>query len=136
MKDYKKYYLIPAAPEEVYKAITNPDEIQLWSGDKALMSTEPDSEFELFDGSIAGKNLAFEPGQKIEQEWYFGDQTEASLVTIKLNSGIPISPTKLFTISLKAGMKLILAASSPILKQIKQRLRLAFPILSTQNLAS
>jgi len=85
MKDYKKYYLIPAAPEEVYKAITNQDEIQLWSGDKALMSTEPDSEFELFDGSIAGKNLAFEPGQKIEQEWYFGDQAEASLVTIKLH---------------------------------------------------
>lgn len=85
MKDYKKYYLIPASPEEVYKALTNPDEIQLWSGDKADMSTVPGSEFELFDGSIAGKNLAFEDGSKIEQEWYFGDQELPSLVTIKLH---------------------------------------------------
>jgi activator of HSP90 ATPase len=85
MKDYKKYYLIPADPEEVYKAITNPDEIQLWSGDKADMSTEPGSEFALFDGNIAGKNLAFEAGKKIEQEWYFGEQAEPSLVTIKLH---------------------------------------------------
>jgi activator of HSP90 ATPase len=85
MKEYKKYYLIPADPEEVYKALTNPDEIRLWTGDQALMSTEPGSEFELFEGSIAGKNLAFETGKKIEQEWYFGEQDAPSLVTIKLH---------------------------------------------------
>jgi activator of HSP90 ATPase len=85
MKEYKKYYLIPAEPEEVYKALTNPDEIQFWTGDKAIMSTKPGSEFELFEGSIAGKNLAFEAGRKIEQEWYFGEQEAPSLVTIKLH---------------------------------------------------
>ncbi|RAU81701.1 SRPBCC domain-containing protein [Pontibacter arcticus] len=85
MKDYKKYYIIPASPEEVYIALTNPATIQLWSGDKADMSTEPGSEFSLFDGSIVGKNLEFEEGRMITQQWYFGDQTEISTVTIKLH---------------------------------------------------
>ncbi|MGV3639201.1 MAG: SRPBCC domain-containing protein [Adhaeribacter sp.] len=85
MNDYKKYYIIPAAPEEVYKALTNPDEIRFWTGEEALMSTEPGSEFELFEGSIAGKNLAFETNRKIEQEWYFGEQEVPSLVTLKLH---------------------------------------------------
>jgi activator of HSP90 ATPase len=85
MKDYKKYYLISAAPEDVYLALTNPNEIEFWSGEKAVMSTEAGTEFELFDGSIAGKNLEFEAGKKIVQEWYFGDQAEASVVTIKLH---------------------------------------------------
>lgn len=85
MNAYKKYYIIPADPEEVYKALTNPDEIRFWTGEEALMSTEPGSEFELFEGSIAGKNLAFETNKKIEQEWYFGEQESPSLVTIKLH---------------------------------------------------
>jgi uncharacterized protein YndB with AHSA1/START domain len=85
MKDYKKYYLIPAAPEEVYKALTNPDEIRYWTGEEASMSTDPGSEFELFEGSIAGKNLEFEAGKKIVQQWYFGEQDAPSLVTIKLH---------------------------------------------------
>ncbi|MDB5263465.1 MAG: ATPase [Adhaeribacter sp.] len=85
MKDYKKYYTIPASPEEVYVALTNPATIQLWSGAPALMSTEPGSEFQLFDDSIAGKNLEFEENKKLVQEWYFGEQDEPSVVTIKLH---------------------------------------------------
>lgn len=85
MKDFKKYYIIPATPEEIFAALTNPATIQLWSGDPAEMSTEPGSEFSLFDGSIAGKNIEFEKNKKIIQEWYFGDQEAASIVTIKLH---------------------------------------------------
>jgi activator of HSP90 ATPase len=85
MKDFKKYYIIPAEPEEVYKALTNPDEIRYWTGEEAIMSTEPGSEFELFEGSIAGKNLEFEAHNKIVQQWYFGEQEAPSLVTIKLH---------------------------------------------------
>lgn len=85
MKDYKKYYIVPAPREEVYIALTNPATIQLWTGGKAEMSTEPGSEFSLWDGSIAGKNMEFEEGKKIVQEWYFGDQEEASIVSIKLH---------------------------------------------------
>lgn len=85
MKDYKQYYLIPATPEEVYLALTHPLTLQLWTGDKAEMSTEPGSEFSLWDGSIVGKNLAFEAGKKLVQQWYFGDQPAESIVTIKLH---------------------------------------------------
>lgn len=85
MKDFKKYYIIPALPEEVYLALTLPSTIQLWTGEEAEMSTEPGTEFSLWEGSIVGKNLAFEEGKKIVQQWYFGDQEEDSIVTIKLH---------------------------------------------------
>lgn len=85
MKDFKKYFTIPAPPEDVYLALTNPNTIHLWSGEEAEMSTEPGSEFSLWEGSIAGKNLEFETNKKIVQQWYFGDQTEPSIVTIKLH---------------------------------------------------
>lgn len=85
MKDYKKYYLVNATPEEIYMALTNPVTIQLWTGEPAEMSTEPGSEFSLWEGSISGKNLEFEPNKKIVQQWYFGEQEEPSIVTIKLH---------------------------------------------------
>ena len=85
MKTFKKYYTIPATPEEVYLAMTNPITIQLWSGDVAEMSTEPGSEFSMWDGSIIGKNIEFVPNKKIVQEWYFGEQEDKSIVTIKLH---------------------------------------------------
>lgn len=85
MKDYKKYYLITAPPEDVYLALTNPLTIHLWSGEPAEMSEEPGSEFSLWDGSIVGKNLEFEKNKKIVQQWYFGDQPVDSIVTIKLH---------------------------------------------------
>jgi activator of HSP90 ATPase len=85
MKDFKKYYTLAATPDFVYLAMTNPLTIQLWSGEEAEMSTEPESEFSLWDGSIVGKNLEFETNKKIVQEWYFGDQQEKSIVTIKLH---------------------------------------------------
>ena len=85
MKDFKKYYIIPAQPEEIYVALTNPATIQLWSGAPAEMSTEPGSEFSLWEGAIAGENISFIQDKKIEQEWYFGDQEERSVVTIILH---------------------------------------------------
>ena len=86
MKDHKKYYTLSASPEEVYAALTNPATIQLWSGEPAEMSTDPGSEFSLWSGSIVGRNLEFIEGKKIMQEWYFGDQQEESIVTIKLHA--------------------------------------------------
>jgi activator of HSP90 ATPase len=85
MKDLKKYYIIPAPPMDVYLALTNATTIHLWSGEEAVMSATPDTEFSLWEGSITGKNLEFEADRKIVQQWYFGDQEEASIVTIKLH---------------------------------------------------
>lgn len=85
MKDLKKYYLIPATPDEIYMALTNPITLELWTGETAVMSTEPGSEFSLWEGSIVGKNIEFEDGKKIVQQWYFDGQPEDSIVTIKLH---------------------------------------------------
>jgi uncharacterized protein YndB with AHSA1/START domain len=86
MKDYKKYFIIPASPEEVYNALTHEGTIQLWTGDKAEMTPEVGTEFSLWDGSIVGKNLEFEEGKRIVQQWYFGEEeADPSVVTIKLH---------------------------------------------------
>ena len=87
MKDFKKYYIINASSEEVYLALTNPFTIELWTGEKAEMSTEPNSEFSLLDGSLVGRNLEFIENKMIVQEWYFGDENpdNPSIVTIKLH---------------------------------------------------
>jgi activator of HSP90 ATPase len=86
VKDFKKYYSIPATPDEIYMALTNPITMELWTGEVAEMSTEPGSEFSMWEGSIAGKNLEFEPGKKIVQQWYFDGQSDNSIVTIKLHA--------------------------------------------------
>jgi uncharacterized protein YndB with AHSA1/START domain len=85
MKEFKKYYIIPALPEEVYLALTLPHTLKLWTGEEAEMSTEPGSEFSLWEGSIVGKNIAFEEGKKIVQQWYFDGGEPESIVTIKLH---------------------------------------------------
>jgi uncharacterized protein YndB with AHSA1/START domain len=85
MKDFKKYYILLAPPMDVYHALTNPNTIHLWSGEEATMSTEAGSEFSLWEGSITGKNLEFEEGKKIVQQWYFGEQEEPSVVAIRLH---------------------------------------------------
>ena len=66
-------------------ALTNPLTIQLWTGEPAVMSTEPGSEFSMWDGSIVGKNLEFEQDKKIVQQWYFEGQPDESIVTIKIH---------------------------------------------------
>lgn len=86
MKDFKKYYTIAASPDDIYNALTNPLTLQLWTGEPAEMSAVPGSEFSLWDGSIVGKNIAFEEGKKIVQQWYFDDQEEPSIVTIILHA--------------------------------------------------
>lgn len=74
---------IKATPEEVYRALTNPFTIELWSGDPAVMSEEPGSPFTMLDGNIVGENVAFEENKLIRQIWFFGED-HPSEVTIKL----------------------------------------------------
>jgi len=85
-KEYKKYFIVPASPEEVYLALTTETTVMLWTGSDARMSTEEGSEFSLWDESIVGKNIRFEENKLIEQEWYFGEGNEPSVVVIKLHT--------------------------------------------------
>lgn len=84
MKTFKKIFRINAEPSDIYSAITNPVTIELWSGYRARMSTEPGSEFSLWEGDITGRNVEFVQNKKVVQEWYFGEQTEKSVVTITI----------------------------------------------------
>lgn len=85
MKDFKKYYILDAPPQEVYEALTNAVSIRLWTNEDAVMEPTTGTEFSLWDGSITGKNIEFIENKKIVQQWYFGDKDE-SIVTIKLHS--------------------------------------------------
>lgn len=86
MKNLKKYYSVPADPQDVYTALTNPFTIELWTGEKAVMTEEEGDEFSLWGGDIIGKNLTIKAGERIIQQWYFGEEDEenASIVDIKL----------------------------------------------------
>jgi len=85
MKDFKKYFKIRAEAEDIYACLINPFTIELWSGYPAKISAEENTEFELWDGDITGKILKLIPNTEIVEQWYFGDQEEISLVTIKLH---------------------------------------------------
>ncbi|MBX7181009.1 MAG: SRPBCC domain-containing protein [Bacteroidia bacterium] len=80
MKNFKKYYLLNASPEEVYIAFTNPLTIELWTNQKAVMPSEPGQEFSWLDGNITGKNIHFVPNKELVQTWDFGDETESKVI--------------------------------------------------------
>lgn len=84
MKDFKKYYIITASPEEIYRALTTEITIRLWTGDLVSIDPVPGGEFSLWDGAIEGKFIELVPYSKIVQQWYFGEDEE-SIVTIKLH---------------------------------------------------
>lgn len=83
-KSIKLYRKINSTPEEVYRALTNPFTIELWTNEPAIMSETPGSEFSLLGGEITGRNLEFEPNKMISQQWFFEGEEEESVVTIKL----------------------------------------------------
>ncbi len=85
MKNFKKYFIIPATPQEIYLALTTETTLQLWTSDEVDINPNVGGEFSLWDGAITGKFLELDPPKKIVQEWYFGDQKEQSIVTIKLH---------------------------------------------------
>lgn len=85
MKDIKRYYTIKADPADVYNALTNEKMLEIWTGEAAVMPLEPNAEFSLWNGSITGINLEFEINKKIVQKWFFGEDDEDSIVTIKVH---------------------------------------------------
>lgn len=84
LKVYKTRIKIKAEPADVYAALTNPFTIELWSGYAAEMPNEAGKEFSMWEGDIEGRILELVPNEKVVQEWYFGDQEQASVVTIKI----------------------------------------------------
>jgi len=85
MKDFKYYIKIKAQPEDVFACLTNPFTIELWSGYPVHMEAKEDTEFEMWDGDIAGKILTLVENRMVEQEWYYGAQEEQSIVIFKIH---------------------------------------------------
>lgn len=85
MADFKYNVSILADAEEIFTALTNPFQIEIWSGYPAEMSTEEGFEFSLWEGDICGRNLKVIPNRLLVQEWYFGEQENDSIVEIKLS---------------------------------------------------
>lgn len=85
MKDIKRYYVLNAEPGDVYNALTNQKMLEIWTGEEVVMPLEANAEFSLWGGSISGVNLEFEENKKIVQLWFFGEEEEKSIVTIKIH---------------------------------------------------
>ncbi len=85
MKNIKRYYEIKAEPKDVYNALTNKRMLEIWTGEAVEMEVEPNTEFSLWGGSISGINLEFEENKKIVQKWFFGEDQDDSIVTIKIH---------------------------------------------------
>lgn len=75
---------IAAEPEEVFTALTNPFQIELWSGYPADMKAEKGYVFSLWEGDICGVNIEVIPNKKLVQEWFFGEHEKNSIVTLTL----------------------------------------------------
>ena len=76
--DFEYKMEITADPEEVFAALTNPFQIELWSGYPADMKAEEGYVFSLCEGDITGVNLEVVPGK------LFGEQEKQSIVRITL----------------------------------------------------
>src|SRR5690606_29895750 len=85
MKNFKKYYIVSAPPEDIYRALTTEITIRLWTGDEVEIDPREGGEFATWDGAITGKFIELDPFKKIAQQWYFGAQDADSIVTIKLH---------------------------------------------------
>lgn len=77
--------MLAATPEEVYAALTYEPTVELWTAAPARIRPKVGEEFSMWDGSISGKFIALEQGKMIQQQWYFGERDEPSVVTIKMH---------------------------------------------------
>lgn len=82
--DFSYKLNIAADPEEVFTALTNPFQIELWSGYPADMQPQPGYVFSLWEGDIAGVNIEVVPDKRLVQEWFFGENEKPSIVRIEL----------------------------------------------------
>ena len=85
MRNIKRYYTLNAEPKDIFNALTNKRMVEIWTGETAEMEPVPGTEFSLWGGSITGINLEIEENKKIVQQWFFGEDEEESIVTMKIH---------------------------------------------------
>lgn len=82
--DFEYKLIIGANTEEVFAALTNPFQVEIWSGYPADMKAEVGYVFSLWEGDITGVNLEVVPNRRLVQEWFFGERDNQSIVRIEL----------------------------------------------------
>lgn len=65
----KQTVFMPATPDEVYEAYTNPKIHSEFTGAKATGEPEVGEDFTAWDGYIDGQYVELEPGKRIVQLW-------------------------------------------------------------------
>lgn len=86
MSKIEQSYIIPASPDEVWRALTEPELIAEWSGGDAEFEPTVGVVYSLWDGSIGGEILEVVPRKKLVQSWKPDDWTiENSVVTFTLS---------------------------------------------------
>ncbi len=80
MNTIKQTYVIAATPEDVWRALTDPELIQEWSGEPAEFSPEVGAPYSLWSGSIVGEILELAPGERLVKTWRPTDWTRQDSV--------------------------------------------------------
>jgi uncharacterized protein YndB with AHSA1/START domain len=84
-RSIEQTYNIKASPEAVWRALTDPKEIQEWSGANAYFIPQAGALYTLWDGTIGGKIVEVVPMRKLVQTWKPQEWTrEDSVVTFTL----------------------------------------------------
>lgn len=83
MKSFTKTFYFNSTVENVFKAITDQDIFEEWSGSMAEMNPVEGGRFSLWDDTINGRYVIVRPDQII-QEWKEETWEKYSFVTIKL----------------------------------------------------
>ena len=65
--------VIPASPDEVYRAWLSSEGHSEMTGGAANASDEVGASFDAWDGYIEGKNVDLEPGRRIVQSWRWSE---------------------------------------------------------------
>lgn len=90
-----------AKPAEVFDALTDSKSILRWSGQRGKVEAKIGGKFEMFDGWVRGKVLAYQQGKALAYTWHPDDwNTEAEPSIVRYS----FSPTK-------SGTKVVLKHS-------------------------
>lgn len=80
---------VNAKPAEVFKALTDSRSIFRWSGQRAKVERTIGGAFEMFDGWVKGKVLAYQAGKVLSYTWHpidWSKETEPSIVKYKFSA--------------------------------------------------
>jgi activator of HSP90 ATPase len=73
-KSIKQTATFDASPERIYDMIMDEKTHSAFTGLKAVVSTEPNGRFSVFNGYCKGYNIELVKGKKIVQAWNFDEE--------------------------------------------------------------